>query len=91
MTAKQSSHTEEKQAAVSVFYLSGWVLPVPAVFWEITPTWCPSLAHAWVGPFPSLMWFDSFGRSQENGDMCPLIDRLGGGRVALLVKKPSLF
>lgn len=64
MTAKQRSQTEGKQAALSI-YLSGWVPPSSAAFWEMTPTWYPPLAHAWVGPFPSLMWFDYFGWSRK--------------------------
>lgn len=46
-----------------------------AVFWEMTPTCCLSLAHAWLGPFPSLMWFYYFGWSQEGSGVCTWLAR----------------
>lgn len=51
MTAKQRSPTEEKQATLSI-YLSGWVPPSSAVFWEMTHTWCPPLGTCVGGAFP---------------------------------------
>lgn len=59
-------------------------------FGEITPTCCPPLAHARVGPFPSLMWFYHF--RVESG-RC---SRLAGREIMWLTwdwggrrKKPS--
>lgn len=44
--------------------------PSSAVFWVMTPTWYPTLAHVWLGPFPSLIWFDYLEWSQEARDVC---------------------